>query len=63
MVESNSNRTRRSICFRDSARPSLVNLPITGALEEIRTLTVSDLNAVRLPIAPQEHGALAKNRT
>ncbi len=35
-----------------------------GALEEIRTLTVSDLNAVRLPIAPQELvGALAKNRT
>ncbi len=26
-----------------------------GALREIRTLTVSDLNAVRLPIAPQEH--------
>ena len=25
-----------------------------GALSEIRTHTVSDLNAVRLPIAPQE---------
>ena len=25
--ESNSNRTRRSICFRDSSSPRLVNLP------------------------------------
>ena len=27
---------------------------VFGTLEETRTLTVSDLNAVRLPIAPQE---------